>query len=427
MLTGMQTRSFPPPYPAAAEPAIHVIERLSDAGHRALLAGGCVRDLLRGAEPHDYDVATSATPAQVQQLFPRSRAVGAQFGVILVRQRGVWVEVATFRSDGDYSDGRRPDTVTFADPDADAQRRDFTVNGMFLDPLAGEIIDYVDGLRDLDAKQVRAIGEPQRRFAEDYLRLLRAVRFSARLGFPIEPATRAAVIERAANLRDVAAERVREELERMLAHASRGEALRELRALTLIEHLWSTATWDTATLDRAEVELEALGSDPSASTEHAALPLAIMLQDRTPGAINDIARTLTCSNDQRDAIRWLVTQRTALLDVDQLSLAEFKRLRAAAHFDALAAWTRVQLANITGGDICRAALDRRAASLTREAAAPAPLITGDDLQAFGAAPGPHFKRILDTLYTEQLNEVLDDRTAAEKRARDLLADESNMA
>ncbi|MDL5052727.1 CCA tRNA nucleotidyltransferase [Oscillatoria laete-virens NRMC-F 0139] len=173
--------------------AKQIVQTLHDAGHTAYFAGGCVRDMLMGRAPHDYDVATSATPGQVIGLFPRTESVGAAFGVILVILDGIPTEVATFRTDGDYSDGRRPDAVHFSSPEQDARRRDFTINGLFHDPLTGQTLDYVGGRDDLAGKLLRAIGEPSRRFAEDKLRLLRCVRFATTLDFRIEPATWAAL------------------------------------------------------------------------------------------------------------------------------------------------------------------------------------------------------------------------------------------
>ena len=196
------SESFPLPaeLPPDAGAAVAVVRRLAEAGHVALLAGGCVRDLLLGRPPQDYDVATDAPPERVQKLFRATRHVGAQFGVVLVRSQQRWIEVATFRVDGPYPDGRHPARVTFSTPREDARRRDFTVNGMFCNPLERTVIDYVGGRADLQARLIRAIGEPTDRFDEDHLRLLRAVRFAARLEFELEPLTLAAIRENAAKL-----------------------------------------------------------------------------------------------------------------------------------------------------------------------------------------------------------------------------------
>ncbi len=202
--------------------ALEIIELLHNRGHQALLVGGCVRDRLLGIAPKDYDVSTDATPDQVAAYFPRAQLVGAHFGVVLVtRPEGVQVEVATFRSEGSYSDGRRPDEVHFeTDPALDARRRDFTVNGLMEDPLAGKIFDFVEGRADLAARTIRAIGDPGERFKEDYLRMLRAVRFAARLDFSIEPRTLEAIRAQAHCIGKISAERIREELVRILTEGS---------------------------------------------------------------------------------------------------------------------------------------------------------------------------------------------------------------
>src|SRR5438270_5036268 len=192
-----------------------VIAKLRGAGHQAYLVGGCVRDLLLGCHPKDYDVATDARPDRLMDLFPKSGRVGAHFGVVLVRDAFSQVEVATFRSDDDYEDGRRPGTVRFeSDPRQDVLRRDFTINGLLMDPDTGEVLDYVDGRADLERRIVRAIGDPPARFREDHLRILRAIRFAARLGFAIDAATFDAIRADHALIRRVSAERVRDELVR---------------------------------------------------------------------------------------------------------------------------------------------------------------------------------------------------------------------
>src|SRR5579872_3355864 len=220
---------------SAADPkrdfAVEVVRNLKEAGFTALWAGGCVRDLLLGREPDDYDVATSARPEQVQQLFgpQRTRAIGASFGVILVhgprRSLGGDVEVATFRTEGPYLDGRRPQNVSFATPEEDARRRDFTINGMFYDPLTEQVLDFVGGRDDLARKVVRAIGDPQARFREDKLRMLRAVRMAARFDFEVDTATAQAVRTMANEILVVSYERIAQELKKMLVHDRRARAI----------------------------------------------------------------------------------------------------------------------------------------------------------------------------------------------------------
>src|SRR5712691_787151 len=211
---------------------------LRDAGHQAYLVGGCVRDLVLGREPADYDVGTDALPERVQQLFPDSIAVGARFGVIIVAEGSVQVEVATFRSDVGYSDGRHPDRVAYArSAQEDVQRRDFTMNGLLMNPESGEILDYVGGRSDLKAGLIRAIGEPSRRFAEDKLRMLRAVRFAARFGYAIEAGTFAAIRHHAAEVPQISAERLREELTKLLTEGAARRGFELLDETGLLEQV----------------------------------------------------------------------------------------------------------------------------------------------------------------------------------------------
>lgn len=410
---------FPGVLPAAAEPAVQIVRKLADAGHVALLNGGCVRDLLRGDEPKDYDVATDAPPDRVCGLFPKTRKVGVQFGVVLVKKGRSWVEVATFRVDGPYLDGRRPSEVHFGDARLDAQRRDFTINGMFLDPLASPatVIDYVSGRADLETRFVRAIGDPAARFAEDHLRLLRAVRFAARLNFEIEPATLAAVRADAAKLRRVAPERVREELEKMLASPTRRRALQLLNETGLLPHLWAGATWRPEQIAAAESYLErlplALSSEPA---------FAALVADRPPREIDDLCRKLTFSNEQRETVLWLARHQADLDDPAAPSLADLKRLMAHPAFNLLRALAeaRYQALLDDAARLRRAALEKRLAAIDPTRIQPPPFVGGDDLAARGVPPGPLYKKILDELYTRQLNEEFNSREEALQAMEDLL-------
>src|SRR6476620_3024901 len=244
------------------EVAIGVVRRLRQAGYEALWAGGCVRDELLGVEPADYDVATSARPEDVQRTFARTVAVGESFGVVAVigprRFDGSFpkVEVATFRSDGAYIDGRRPESVVFSTAAEDAQRRDFTINGMFFDPLESRVLDYVGGRADLKAGVLRAIGDPRARFREDKLRLMRAVRMAARFDFPIEDATAAAIREMAPEITVVSAERIADELRKMLVHRHRSWAMRQMDELGLLRHV----------LPEVEAEMKGLPQGPPAAS-----------------------------------------------------------------------------------------------------------------------------------------------------------------
>src|SRR5258708_5609275 len=233
------------PVPEPKQHAAEIVSTLRKQGHQAYLAGGCVRDLLLSREPADYDVATDATPRQVMQIVPQTYAVGEQFGVVLVpdsdgatgvpARQCTTVEVATFRSDAGYSDGRHPDEVRFTkSPQEDVQRRDFTINGMMLDPKTNEVLDFVGGQDDLKAGIVRAIGDPERRFTEDKLRMLRAVRFAARFDYKIDPATMAAIPKLAPKIHQVSCERVREELTKMLAEGQARKAFELLDTTKLL-------------------------------------------------------------------------------------------------------------------------------------------------------------------------------------------------
>jgi poly(A) polymerase len=393
--------------PPEAEAAVAIVRKLVAAGHTALLAGGCVRDLLLGHPPQDYDVATSARPKQIVQLFRPTRQVGAQFGVVLVRKFRRWVEVATFRWDGPYLDGRRPSKVVFSDAREDARRRDFTVNGMFFDPLTGHVIDYVGGEADLKAGVIRAIGDPAARFEEDHLRLLRAVRFAARLDFPIEPRTFAALREHAASLAGVAAERVRDELERMLSDANRAKAFDLLDQTGLLGSLWPAATWSAERVEAARKLVARLPAEARFELAFAALVL-----DRTLAEIHDIARALTFSNDEREEVAWLVEHQADLDNPAAVQLAGLKRLMAYRAFADLRQLALARWAGDSAAAAWPAALQTRLAAIPPEAVQPPPLVTGDDLTARGIPPGPVYKEVLEVLYTRQLDEELRSREPA---------------
>lgn len=398
---------FEGPLPDAARAAVGIVRRLATAGWCALLAGGAVRDLLSNIEPLDYDVATSAHPDQVVQLFPQARKVGVQFGVVLVRNQGRWVEVATFRTDFDYLDGRRPSRVTFGDAQQDAARRDFTINGMFLDPLANVVHDYVGGREDLAAGLVRAIGDPYERFAEDHLRLLRGVRLAARMGFEIEPATAQAMRILADRVARVAPERVREELSRMLEAPSRLRAFDELVALGLFAAALPGLDWTPQHLANARIHLA--GLPPESAFESA---FATLLLDRTAEQVEQLCRRLTFSNQQREVVHWLVSHHADLDAPGALSLAELKRLLAGPIFPGLHAIAQTRYARMPDAAARAAVLAERLAAVRPDSVRPAPYITGLDLAERGIAPGPVYKHVLDELYEMQLNELLGSREEA---------------
>ncbi len=396
--------------------ATAVVRRLREHGHEAFWAGGCVRDRLLGLAPTDMDIATDAPPDRVVELFTRTRKVGVQFGVVLVRQGPHWLEVATFRTDMEYRDGRRPEQVVFTNAREDALRRDFTINGLFYDPLEDRVIDYVDGRRDLEARIVRAIGDPDARFAEDHLRVLRAVRFAARFSFTLDPATAEAARRYAASLSRISAERIREELERMLTHASRAEAFRMAGELGLLEHLWPEATWSAEQIRRAVATLAALPEDCDSVTG-----LAGLLADRPAPECRRIAAALRLSNRATSDLLWVVEHVDAVEQAEILCRPAFKKLLAHPRFDSLLAVHRAVCVarglSVAANDHARQRRDRIPAAEV----APPPLVTGDDLIAMGLRPGPPFRKILDTLYDEQLDDRLRTREEALARARAWLA------
>ncbi|MFH5803839.1 CCA tRNA nucleotidyltransferase [Alienimonas sp. DA493] len=396
--------------PSPADPnrvfAEFVAAELSRAGHIGLLAGGCVRDRLLGKTPKDYDVATDAPPAEVRKTFGRRRtlSVGESFGVIVVlpdlkRFPGTQqVEVATFREESGYADGRRPDAVRFSTPQADAQRRDFTINGLFEDPATGEVVDYVGGQADLEAGVLRAIGDPAERMREDKLRLLRAVRFAATLGFQLDPATADAVRAMAAELPVVSGERIGAEMRRVLAHPNRAVGVRLLGEVDLLVPVApEVAALTAAGRDRTVAVLNELGDEPVPFP----LGLAALLID--VGAVRGTAARWRLSNDETQRTRDLLADVAALDEFAALPTHRKKRLLArehAADLIALVAAVRRADGRPTEDADAAAAYLR---SHGPEELAPAPLLTGADLIAAGKTPGPEFKALLDRAYDAQLD------------------------
>jgi poly(A) polymerase len=396
---------------ATKSAALHVVNRLREAGHQALLAGGCVRDMLLGRRSSDYDVATSASPQEVKRLFRHVLLVGAQFGVAMVIHRGRKVEVTTFRSDVSYTDGRRPDAVRYATAREDAQRRDFTINGMFYDPEADEVLDYIGGREDLARGVVRTIGEPAERFGEDYLRMLRAVRFAVRLGFRIDPATADGIRTHAAHITAVSGERILEELWRMLSEPSAADALWRMAELGLAKHvvpeLFATGAWE-----RAVERVSAV-----AKRRDATLSLAAMLVDLPPAEIGAVTRRWGASNDLRDAVKWMHKHLGDWRRAEQMPLREFKRLMASEHFARLRRLWQFEERRATGRVTHGRRIARRAGAIPPEAVAPPPLVTGADLMELGAEAGPEMGRVLRKLYDAQLDEEITTRKQALAAAR----------
>lgn len=401
--------------------AVEVVRRLQQAGHCALWAGGCVRDFLMGRSPKDYDVATDARPDRVRELFGRQRtlAVGASFGVIVVvgpKQAGN-VEVATFRTEGEYSDGRRPGHVVFSTPQEDAQRRDFTINGMFYDPIAERVDDYVGGEQDLAARIVRAIGNPEDRMAEDKLRMLRAVRFAAMLGFALDGATGEAIRAQAGEIRVVSAERITQELRQMLVDPARPRAMELARQLGLLEEILperSPALRDPFSDSPQSDWMRTLGrlqllDQPRFELAMAALLLGVPDAGREARAV---CKRLRMSNDEVETIAWLLEHVADIVDAKTKSLAELKRLLAHLHGRDLLELARATAiagnGDLSGVMHCEELLRQT----PPERLDPPLLVSGNDLIALGLVPGKVFRQLLDAVRDAQLNEQIATRDEA---------------
>jgi poly(A) polymerase len=389
--------------------AIEIIRRLREKGHEAYLVGGCVRDLVMKIEPSDYDIATSATPEEIMKMFPRTSPIGAQFGVVLVIHRGQAFEVATFRSDEAYIDGRRPIGVVFTDARTDVLRRDFTINGLLYDPIEERVIDYVEGQADIRDRIVRAIGNPQKRFEEDKLRLLRAIRFGARLGYSIEPDTWAAVCRMAPEIRQVSAERIREELGRILTEGRAGLGFRMLHESGLLAAIIPAIRWSTE-LERSLEQIPA-----KAAVDFA---FGVLLHQLPPDDVARIAQELKFSGAESHHVLFLVKSLPAFAKLREFPVRDLKRFLRAPRFEDL-----MELARITATAAQRD-LDgfNFAGSMLRkwspDEIAPEPLMSGDDLIDMGLAPGPLFREILTRVEDEQLEGRLQSSEQALNFVRD---------
>jgi len=368
--------------------ATEVVRALRSAGHEALFAGGCVRDQLLGREPDDFDVATSARPEEIQRLFRRTVAVGAAFGVIeVLGPKPIAVEVATFRTDGPYSDGRHPDSVRFTTACEDALRRDFTINGMFFDPIAGQVIDHVGGERDLAGRIIRAIGEPRQRFHEDRLRLLRAVRFAARFDFVIEPQTWVAIHAMAAEVMTVSAERIADELRKLLTHPNRALGARLLAESGLLKIMLPELTGESVNV---LARLSRSASFP--------LAFAALWGEADPHRIPAATERLRLANVERQRIRWLVENRLALVRANELPHHVLKPILAHPGVHEL-----LELHTATGNETAVHFVRDRLREWPAAVLDPPPLVTGDDLKDLGLTPGPNFRTILDGVRDAQLD------------------------
>jgi poly(A) polymerase len=439
-----------------------IVQTLRQRGFDAYLVGGCVRDLLLGREPRDYDVATNARPQQVMTIFPETYAVGAQFGVVLVpvpvstrdvasqvstdKSAGFSthahaVEVATFRSDIGYSDGRHPDEVRFSqDPREDVARRDFTINGMLLDPVSGEVLDFVGGREDLERKIIRAIGDPERRFAEDKLRMLRAVRFAARFEYAIEPGTFSAIRKLASEIGIVSRERVRDELTRMLTegHARRAfllldesgllrEALPEISAmkgvqqppqfhpegdvfvhtLLLLEnlphHCPQALAWGALLHDVGKPATFRVAPDRIRFDGH--VDVGVKMAE-------EICRRLRFSGDEAEQVLALVENHMRFGHATRMSESTLKKFLRMPHFDQHMALHRADSLASHGNVSTYEFVKEKLAAIPPEKMRPVPLVSGDDLIAAGHVPGPKFREILEAVEDAQLEGRLASRETA---------------
>lgn len=404
--------------------ARQIVQRLRDAGFEAYWAGGCVRDRLMGREPHDYDVATSATPQDVRRLFGfnRTLAVGMAFGVVVVLgppEVGP-VEVATFRSEWGYEDGRHPGQVAFSSAREDAQRRDFTINGLFYDPLEDRVIDFVGGQADLQAGIVRAIGDPAERFAEDKLRMLRAVRFATTLGFTLEAATQAAIGRMAPQIAAVSAERIADEMERMLVAPSRAAAVGLLvetgLAAEVLPEIVSTAPGYHDRLQKTLRTLQQIDEDTFA------LVLAALLADwASPEAIREVCRRWRLPNQVTDRAEWLAVHRRALADAPTMRWSALQPILISPGIEELLCWMEAEAA-VEGRTPVEVDYCRRRLAEPPERLNPAPLVTGDDLVAHGLMPGPVFGELLARVRDAQLDGLVSSKQEGLALVDQILAD-----
>ena len=388
--------------------ALEIVQRLRRAGFEAYWAGGCVRDQLLGRTPKDYDVATDATPRQIHRLFPRRRTLdmGAAFGVVTIlgRRGSGQVEVATFRSDATYSDGRHPDSVTFSTAEEDAARRDFTINGLFFDPVKRQVIDFVGGREDLERRVVRAIGQPLERFGEDKLRMLRAVRFAATLDFTLEQRTLGAIRRMAAQITVVSRERVAVEMRRILVDCQRGRGVRLLLetglAAAILPELVPADDAGSRRLDHTLAMLERL-HEPSFP-----LTLAVLLGELVDAdGAEQVCRRWRLSNKENHRVWWLVEHRGALFAARTMRRSALLRLLVAEGIEELLALEE-SVALIDGSDTDEVAYCRSLLERPRETLDPPPLLTGDDLLAAGVAPGPQYGELLERVRNAQLDEEI---------------------
>jgi len=423
-----------------------VIAKLRGAGHQAYLVGGSVRDLLLGAQPKDFDVSTDARPDRIMDLFPQSGQVGAHFGVVLVRDASAQVEVATFRSDHDYNDGRRPASVHFEnDPRADVLRRDFTINGLMMEAATGEVLDYVGGRADLERRVVRAIGDPDARFEEDHLRLVRAIRFAARLGFEIDPATFEAIGRHHALILKVAAERVREELTRILTEGGARRGFELLDASGMLADLLPEVAAMKGVAQPPEFHPEGdvwthtllllAGLDqPTAMLAWGALlhdvgkPPTFRVAERIRfnGHVEEgvklahgILNRLRFSRDGMEQVEALIANHMRFKDAHRMKQSTLKRFLRMPDFSEHLELHRLDCLAGNRNLENYVLVKRKLEELPEEQLKPAPLVTGADLIAEGYVPGPPFAEMLAAVEDAQLEGRVGSRDEAMAMVREM--------
>jgi len=444
---------------ASRDLAAAIVRTLQTAGHAAFWVGGCVRDFLLGREPGDYDVATSAKPEEIEALFRRTIAVGRKFGVMVVVEEERPFQVATFRADADYRDGRRPERVTFADARADAARRDFTVNGLFFDPVAGKLHDWVGGESDLRERIIRTIGPPADRFAEDHLRLLRAVRFAARLDFRIEPETFSAIQALAPKIKLISAERIRDELlklfgppEHAVANVPRGapaaRGLRLLRESGLLAHILPEIAATIACNQSPDFHPEGtvfehlcLMLDNLPPSAHDSLPWAVLLHDVAKpltalsdpksGSIHfyehekigaklavEILERLRFPRRQIEEVSMTVRHHMQFKDAKKMRQSTLRRMLLRPTFPLELELHRLDCLGSHGQLDVYDFLVAQSAELAKRPEVRPPLLTGQDLIQLGMKPGPAMGRLLAEIREKQLQDELTTKAAARTWARE---------
>lgn len=423
----------------AREKAVLIVQRLRQEGYEAYLAGGCVRDMLLAKTPVDYDIATDAHPEDVRRLFPETIPVGAQFGVILVIVDGESFEVASFRHDGPYLDGRHPAHVRYGTLEEDVRRRDFTINGMVYDPLENRVIDLVEGRQDLEQGRIRAIGDPQRRFEEDRLRMIRAVRFAASLDFTIEEATFAAIRRLAPSIADIAWERIGDEITRILTegHARRGFELLDqsgllkvvLPEIDALKGVWQSPDYhpegDVFThtmllLSHLETPSESLAfgcllhdvAKPLCFRRHGERVTFYGHTEIGAAMAEDILKRLKRGRAAWERVSYLVRNHLRHVQAPEMRLSTLKRFLREEGIDELLELARIDALSSNGDLRYYQFCTDRLAQLASEEIRPAPLVRGDDLIALGLTPGPIFSEILRQVEDQQLGGELRTREEA---------------